>query len=102
MQLAEKKGSETVEPKDEMRIRDMVTKSAGSKAKLVALAKQMAKSITDVDKATRRAKAAEAMKLTDVANEFYARAIALGKKIVPESLESRMAALAADMRLLNA
>jgi hypothetical protein len=66
--------------KDDMRIRDMVPKSKDNEDKLLKLAQNMAKSITDADKAQRRGDAA--IKIIGPGNEvamaFYNRAIELG------------------------
>jgi hypothetical protein len=47
------------EEKDLQRLRDIKSKAAGNEFKVLQLAQQMAKSITDSDKALRRASAAE-------------------------------------------
>lgn len=101
MKLDEKRNPEEVVGKDRDRIQGMLDKAGGDEAKLLRLAKQMAKSITDVDKAMRRGKAAEAKGLTPVANAFYARAIELGKKVIPESVGQKLDQLLADMRLVE-
>ncbi len=63
--------------KDEMRIRDIISKAAGSKSKIIQLSTMMANKITDKDKALRRARAAEEDNYHEIANIFYKRYIAL-------------------------
>ncbi len=63
--------------KDEMRIRDIVSKAAGSRSKIIQLTTTMANKITDKDKALRRARAAEEDNYHEIANIFYKRYIAL-------------------------
>jgi hypothetical protein len=68
--LYDKEGIQAGE-KDLQRLRDIKTKSAGNEFKAVQLAIQMAKSITDSDKALRR---------SDAAKQIFKNA--LGKKLV--------------------
>lgn len=65
--------------KDEQRILDMVKKSGYSKSKLLNLAHNMANSITKLDKALRRARAAEKHNYHDVAEIFFKRYEELNK-----------------------
>lgn len=101
MKLDEKKDPEEIVGKDRDRIQSMIAKAGGDGGKVLRLAKQMAKTIQDADKAMRRAKAAEEEGLTQAANAFYARAIELGKKIVPENLEWKLGQLLQDMQRLG-
>lgn len=66
--------NEAFDPKDEMRISDIVTKSKGDEAKQIQLATAMANKITDVEKAERRGEAAEDQGLEELASIFYNRA----------------------------
>ena len=75
LQLAE--GTQP-DSKDDMRISDIVKKSAGNETKEISLAQQMAKSIKDGEKALRRARAAFAKGLTHIAKPFYDKAKDLG------------------------
>lgn len=61
------------ELKDVSRIQGIVTRSRGSERKARQLAQQMADAITDVSKARRRAFAATALKMHDLAAIFYIR-----------------------------
>lgn len=72
--------AEGVQPdsKDDMRISDIVKKSAGNETKEISLAQQMAKSIKDGEKALRRARAAFAKGLAHIAKPFYDKAKDLG------------------------
>jgi hypothetical protein len=72
--------AEGVQPdsKDDMRISDIVKKSAGNETKEISLAQQMAKSIKDGEKALRRARAAFAKGLSHIAKPFYDKAKDLG------------------------
>ena len=90
------KGYESFEPKDKKRIDDIVTKAykwaeknapaetskqnEAANKKMVALATQMANSITDADKAMRRGNAAEDENYHDLAAIFFDRAKELGHK----------------------
>jgi hypothetical protein len=69
--------NEAFDPKDEMRISDIVKKSGGDKNKQISLASTMAKVIKDADKATRRAEAAESLGYPYLAEIFYDRAAEL-------------------------
>lgn len=73
--------NEAFDAKDEMRIRDIVSKSGGDESKQVSLATSMAKLITDPDKALRRADAADDAGLDDLAKIFKARAKQLGADV---------------------
>jgi hypothetical protein len=75
---------EAFDAKDEMRIRDIVSKSGGDESKQVSLATSMAKLITDKDKAQRRAEAAEDAGYDDLASIFKARAKQLGADIADD------------------
>jgi hypothetical protein len=66
------------EAKDDMRISDIVKKSAGNENKEISLAQQMAKSIKDGDKAIRRARAAFEKGLEHIAKPFFLKAKDLG------------------------
>jgi len=76
-------GQMALETKDRGRIRDMVTKAAGSFGKFSALATQMAKSITGPEKAYRRGIAVlnysdwPQAQRQQAASIFFARAIEL-------------------------
>lgn len=63
--------------KDTQRIEDIVTRSKGNQAKVLSLAANMAKSITSISKAKKRANAATNANLTDVADIFIDRALNL-------------------------
>lgn len=68
--------NETPEPKDIKRIEDLFYKSKGSDPKLLQLAQNMANSIDDIDKAMRRAEAAQKILGPDdnpIADIFLAR-----------------------------
>jgi hypothetical protein len=67
------KNPAAVEPKDEMRIHDIVRKSGGDEEKAKKLAQTMASRITDYYKALRRSKAASAAGRHDLADIFSAR-----------------------------
>jgi len=60
--------------KDARRIADIIHKSQGSKEKKLQLTRQMAKSITNLDKAMRRGNAAFKIHQKEVADVFFARA----------------------------
>jgi hypothetical protein len=66
--------NEAFDPKDEMRIRDIITKARGKKDTELSLARTMAHMIKDEAKAVRRAEAAEHLGQNEMANIFYARA----------------------------
>jgi hypothetical protein len=68
------------EEKDLMRIRDIITKSKGNKEKELQLSRNMAKSITDPSKASRRSDAADQIlgKDNPIYDIFNARALELG------------------------
>lgn len=74
--LGEAKNPEEITEKDKMRISDIIKKAAGNKRKMMDLAMQMAKSITDKYKAMRRWKAAE--EEPEIADIFKKRAEELG------------------------
>lgn len=61
------------EPKDAMRINNLVRKAEGRSWKKISLAHQMADSIKDSDKALRRARAAQAANEHEVASIFFVR-----------------------------
>jgi hypothetical protein len=63
-----------VTSKDDMRINDIIRKSAGDNTKAHALARTMASRITDHYKAVRRAKAAQSAGRSDLAQIFNDRA----------------------------
>lgn len=69
-----------VTSKDEMRISDIVKKSAGNTGKILDLARRMANSITDGYKALRRARAAESENYHEMASIFFKRAMELGAR----------------------
>lgn len=61
------------EPKDAMRIADIVRKSKGNLSKAMQLASTMATRITHADKALRRARAAEDVNEHKLAAIFFVR-----------------------------
>jgi hypothetical protein len=65
------------ESKDRRRVEDMSVKAKGSNEKMLQLARNMAKAITDAAKAYRRARAAESANYHDIAEIFDARAQAI-------------------------
>lgn len=71
--------------KDDMRLTDMVAKAAGNQTKLLALATQMANSITDKEKAYDRGVAAKNIiggkDSIPIIAVFFNKAVALGKHI---------------------
>lgn len=71
---------EAYEPKDLKRVRDFAKKSGGSFEKEIALARQMAKAITNVDKAIGRAEAAAEVYggWNEIVEVFYEKAKQLG------------------------
>lgn len=77
----EKDKADPKEPnsKDIMRINDIINKASGDASKEESLTRQMAKSITDHDKAYRRAKAAEAIGRQDLADIFMDKALELNE-----------------------
>ncbi len=79
MQRVAKGGRSTYDAKDMKRIDDMAAKAGGDKWKMKDLARQMANSITDADKAFRRGRAAEEENYHDIADIFFARGRQLDK-----------------------
>lgn len=68
-----KKTSPNFDPKDTVRIADIIRKSNGSKTKQISLASQMAKSIDKPDKALRRSNAAVDQGHVHLAEIFHSR-----------------------------
>lgn len=69
--------NEAFEPKDEMRIRDIVKKALGSKDLEMRLASTMANAIKDASKADRRGEAADELGYPHLAQIFYDRSAVL-------------------------
>lgn len=76
--------NEAFDPKDEMRIKDILRKADGDASKAVSLAKTMANKIEDAAKAIRRGDAAKEQEANALAEIFYARAKELGADIDSE------------------
>lgn len=76
-----------VTDKDTQRIQDIVQKSGGDKNKMMQLAQRMANTISNLDKAVARARAAEEDNYHDLAKVFFDRADTLMNETAEETAE---------------
>jgi hypothetical protein len=79
--------NEAFDPKDEMRIKDILRKADGDTSKAASLARTMANKIEDANKALRRGDAAKDQGANALADIFYARAKELGAEVEVEAEE---------------